>query len=138
MTIPSITVPKNVWFTALIAVVILCAGLFLMRHIPSGRKDIAATAFLLDIIVTFPIIYYFMIIRPLKVRKWSIVLVFTLCCAAAYFILPAHQQSYIIQVRKITILFELGAVVYGLIKIRKVRAKYKLLKASIPDISYNL
>lgn len=137
MTITSFSIPKNVWLTALAAITILIFGQFLMQHTPIEKKDIAATGFMFDMVITFPVIYYFLVIRPLKLRKWSIVLVFTMCCAAAYFILPVHQQSYIIQLRKLTVLMELVAIVYGIIKARKIRAEYQKLQADFLDIAYN-
>jgi hypothetical protein len=138
MTVSPFSIPKRVWFTALIGSAILLVGLFLINHLHYPKKDIAATAFLLDMVITFPVIYYFMVIRPLKLRKWSIILVFSICCIVAYFILPQHQQTYIIQIRKLTVVIELAALAYGLLKIRKVRAEYKVLQASFPDIAYNM
>jgi hypothetical protein len=138
MTIPSFFSSKNAWFAVAIGISILLIGLFLMHHVPIQKKDIAATGFLFDMVITFPVIWYFLVIRPLKLRKWRIVFVFTLCCVVAYLILPTHQKSYIIQIRKLTFVAELGMIVYMAIKARKIRTEYKRLQAAFPDIAYNL
>lgn len=109
-----------------------------MHHIPLVKRDVMATGLLLDMVITFPVVYYFLIIRPLKLRKWSIMLVISLCCIAAYIILPGHQRSYIIQLRKLTVVIELGVLVYGMRKIKKIRTEYKLLQTTFPDVAYNL
>src|ERR1700712_396430 len=138
MTLPSFSIPKNIWFTALIAITIVFGGHFLIHHIPAVNRDAVASGLMLDMMITFPVIYYYLIIRPLKLRKWSIMLVITICCLVAYIILPEHQRSYIIQARKLTVLIELGGLIYGVRKIRKIRAEYKKLKAAFPDLADNL
>jgi hypothetical protein len=138
MTLSSFSISKNVWLAALIAFAILFGGQFLMYYIPPVKRDAIATGLLLDMVITFPVIYYFLVIRPLKLRKWSIMLVVSLCCVAAYTILPAHQRSYIIQLRKLTVIIELGVLIYGLRKIKKIKAEYKQLQTNFPDIAYNL
>jgi hypothetical protein len=138
MTLSPYSIPKNIWLAALIAITIVLGGQFLVHQIPLAKRDAVATGFLLDMVITFPVIYYFLVIRPLKLRKWSIMLVITLCCVVAYVILPEHQRSYIIQLRKLTVLIELGALIYGIGKIRKVRAAYRQLQTAFPDTAYNL
>jgi hypothetical protein len=138
MTLSPYSIPKNIWFAVLIALAIVLGGQFLIHHISPLKRDIVATGFLCDLIITFPVIYYFLVIRPLKLRKWSIMLVITLCCVVAYVILPEHQRSYIIQLRKLTVFIELGALIYGIRKIGKIRTEYKKLQVEFPDIAYNL
>jgi hypothetical protein len=138
MTLPSFSILKNIGLAALIALVIVLGGQFLVHHIPPANRDAVASGFMLDMIITFPVIYYFLIICPLRLRKWSIILVISICCGVAYMILPEHQRSYIIQLRKLTVLIELAGVVYGMGKIRKIRAAYRKLQAAFPDIAYNL
>jgi hypothetical protein len=138
MTLLPYSIPKNIWLALLIALAIVFSGQFLIHHIPLLKRDVVATGFLCDMVITFPVIYYFLVIRPLKLRKWSIMLVITLCCAVAYVILPEHQRSYIIQLRKLTVLIELGVLIYSIRKIGKIRAEYKKLQFEFPDIAYNL
>ena len=134
----SFTISRNLVLAAIIALIILFIGLFVIHHAPLAKKDIIATAFLFDLVITFPMAWYFIVIRPLRLRKWGIFLVFTLCCGVAYLILPAHQQSYIIRIRKLVIVPELAMLVYGIIKARKIKAEYRRLQADFPDTAYNL
>jgi hypothetical protein len=138
MTIPPIYIHKNVWFTLLAACLILCGGLFILHHVPVSKKDIVATAFLADIVITFPVAYYFLLVQPLKLKKRSIFLVTSCCLAVAYFILPAHQQSYIAQIKKLTMFAELGLLIYAVSKIKRISAAYKQLKEISPYNPYLL
>jgi hypothetical protein len=137
MTFSFAAVHKNVWFIIITAIAFLTIGLFALNHVNPVKRDLVATAFLMDLVISFPVVYYFLLIRPLKLRKWSIVLVFSICCGVAYIILPAHQRSYILQLRKITVGLELGIVIYALTKIRQVNRVYRELQTTIPDFAYN-
>jgi len=97
-----------------------------------------ATAFLGDIVITFPLAYYYLLIRQFKLKKRSLFLVTSCCLAVAYFILPAHQQGYIAQVKKLTMLAELGLLIYAVSKIKRINSVYKLLTAAEPYNPYLL
>jgi len=135
--IPSLSIPKNIWFATLIAFTILFGGLFILQHVSLAKRDVVATGLLGDIVITFPLAYYFLLIRPLHLKKWSMLFVFTCCCAVAYLILPAHQKYYVLQLRKLSVLIELGIVIYAISKIRKVTAEFKRLQTILPDFAYN-
>jgi hypothetical protein len=132
------TIHKNVWYAVLAALAILTVGLFLMHNVAPVKRDLAATGFLFDIVITFPVIYYFLVIQPLKLKKWGILLVVTCCCAIGYIILPVHQRNYIIQLRKLTAGLELIVLIYAISKIRHIKKAYHQLQNEIPDIAYNL
>jgi len=138
MTISPASIHRNIWFTLLTALLILGGGLFILHHVPAGKKDIIATAFLGDIIITFPVAFYYLLIQPLKLKKRSIFLVISCCLAVAYLILPAHQQSYIAQVKRLTMFAELGLLIYAVSKIKRINAVYKQLKAIAPYNPYLL
>jgi hypothetical protein len=138
MTLSPVSVHKNIWFTALTAFAILCGGLLIMHHVSPVKRDLIATAFLTDIVVTFPIAYYYLLIRPLKLKKWSIFLVISCCLAVAYFILPAHQRYYIVQLKKLTVCIELGILIYCVSKIKKIIASYRQLRIQSPYSPYIL
>jgi hypothetical protein len=138
MIIPPVSIHRNIWFTLLTACLILGGGLFILHHVPAAKKDMVATAFLGDIIITFPVAYYLLLMRPLKLKKRSLFLVTSCCLAVAYFILPAHQQGYIAQIKKLTMLAELGLLVYAVSKIKRINSLYKLLKAAEPYNPYLL
>lgn len=133
-----LSIHKNVWFAALIAVSILFGGLLILHHVPLAKRDIVATGLLGDIIITFPLSYYFLLIRPLRLKKWSILFVFTCCCAIAYLILPEHQKYYILQLRKSLVLTELVILIYAISRFRKVKTVFMQLQTLFPDFAYNL
>lgn len=109
-----------------------------MHHVPVDKKDMVATAFLGDIVITFPVAYYFLLMRPLKLKKRSLFLVTSCCLVVAYFILPAHQQGYIAQIKKLTMFAELGVLIYTVSKIKRINTIYKQLKVTEPYNPYLL
>jgi hypothetical protein len=138
MTISPVSIHKNIWFTLLTALLILGGGLFILHHVPAEKKDLVATAFLGDIVITFPVAYYFLLMRPFKLKKRSLFLVTSCCLAVAYFVLPAHQQGYIAQIKKLTMFAELGVLIYAISKIKRINAVYKQLKITEPHNPYLL
>ncbi|MBD1384735.1 hypothetical protein IDJ75_05550 [Mucilaginibacter rigui] len=138
MTIPSVSIHRNIWFILLAACLILGGGLFILHHVPACKKDIVSTAFLGDIVITFPVAYYLLLMRPLRLKKRNLFLVTSCCLAVAYFILPAHQQGYIAQIKKLTMFAELGVLIYAISKIKRISAVYKQLKVAEPYNPYLL
>ncbi|WP_179414304.1 hypothetical protein HDF19_01960 [Mucilaginibacter sp. E4BP6] len=138
MTLSPAAIHKNIWFALLTAFCILAIGLFLMHKAAPLHQDAVAGGFLFDMVITFPVTWYFLVLRPLRLRKWSILLVITCCCTVAYLILPTHQRHYILQLRELIALPELAWLIYTLSKIRHIRAEYRRLEATLPDIAYNL
>jgi hypothetical protein len=138
MTLSLPTVHKNIWLVIFTAFAILGAGMFLMHHVNPQKSGAAATGFMVDMVVTFPVAYYFLIIKPFKQKLWRIMLIITCCCGVAYLILPAAQRGYIIQLRKLTAGLELGMLIYCISKIRHIKKAYDTLQAEFPDVAFNL
>lgn len=65
-------------------------------------------------------------------------LVITLCSVAAYMFLPSTQQHYILQIRKLSVLAELGIVVYAITKFRHIKRLYTGLQQQLPDTAHHL
>lgn len=128
----------NIGVVILLAVILIVGGPYLLHHIASAQYNSVANGLLADMLITFPAVYYFFIIRPLKLRAWNLLLVITCCCGAAYLILPPQQQQYIIQVRKLSVLAELGVVIYAFSKINKIRTEYRRLQMELPDTAHHL
>jgi hypothetical protein len=122
----------------LLAGSILFFGLFLLHRLPLVRQDTVATAILADMVLTFPVAFYFLLIRPFGLKKWRLLLVFSCCCAAAYLILPAHQQQYVLQLRKLSAVVEIGGLIYILNKFKRIRAVYLQLQSNFPDPAYHI
>jgi hypothetical protein len=133
-----LSVHKNILFAVLIGLAILCVGLLLMHTASPLHRDAVASGFMADIVITFPVAFYFMVIRPLRLRKWGILLVITCSCTVAYLILPAHQRHYIIALRELIALPELALLIYTLSKIRLIRREYRRLQTDLPDVAYNV
>lgn len=138
MTTIALKPSKNIISITILAVAIFAGGLLMMNNVALSHRDKIATGFLCDLLITFPLCYYFVIIRPLKKPVKSVLLVLTICCGVAYLVLPPHQRSFILQLRKLTMAAELLFIVYAVTKIRKIKAAYKVHQLRFPDPLYNL
>jgi hypothetical protein len=138
MTTISLKSNRNIVFITAIALIIFLGGTFMLHLVPAAAKNKIANGLLADFMITFPVLFYLIIVRPLKVPLKSMILVFSLCCAVAYLLLPAHQREYILQVRKLTALAEVGFIIYAAAQFNKIRAAYKIHHSNFADRIYNL
>lgn len=134
---PAVRLHRNIFIISSIAVVILLFGLFVLHQLPLAKRTLVANALLFDILLTFPGAFYFLIIKPMKIRKSAMLLVFSCCCLAAYLILPPQQKAYVLEVRRLISLLELGFIVYMVVKIRSIRQVYLAKQAVFPDFVHN-
>jgi hypothetical protein len=130
--------PRSIALITAIAFAIFIGGVFMLHFVPAQAKDKIADGLLADFLVTFPAAYYFIIVRRLKTKPRSMVLVVSLCCIAGYVLLPQHQRGYILQVRKLTSLVELLFIIYCVTRFNKIRAAYKSEQLLFADPVYNL
>jgi uncharacterized membrane protein YidH (DUF202 family) len=138
MTALSIRTNRNIVLISAIALVIFFGGLSLLHIVPASIKDKVADGLLADFMVTFPVLYYFIIIRPLKTSARRLFVVISLCSVVAYLVLPQQQKGYILQLRKLSALAELLFIIYAITKFNKLRTFYKMHQATLPDPIYNL
>lgn len=129
---------RNILLIVMIAFAIFIGGIFLLHVVPLAVKDKIADGLLADFVITFPILYYFIIIRPLKTKIKSLFLVLSGCCIIAYLVLPQHQKDYILQIRKLTIIAEVFIIVYSVTKFKKLRSAYNVQRVQFADPVYNL
>ena len=109
-----------------------------MHAVPLAVRDKVANGLLADFVLTFPVLFYFVIVRPLKVSAKSLLLVFSICCGLAYLVLPQQQRGYILQIRKLSVLAELFVLGYAVTQFKKIRAAYRIHHAAFADPIYNL
>jgi hypothetical protein len=128
----------NVVFAALLAVLLAFGGPYLLHQLSLTKVNTIANALLADMLITFPAVFYWFVVRPLQLRKWTMMLVFTCCCGVAYCVLPAQQRQYVLQIRKLSIVAELGVVAYALSKVRTMVRKYRQLQVALPDAGHHL
>jgi len=138
MTAAAIDKTRSIALITAIAFAIFIGGAFMLHFVPAHAKDKIADGLLADFLVTFPAAYYFIIVRRLKTKPRSMVLVISLCCVAGYVLLPQHQRGYILQVRKLTSVVELLFIIYCVTRFNKIRAAYKNEQLLFADPVYNL
>jgi hypothetical protein len=138
MTANPVKINRNIILITVIALLIFTGGLCILHTVSATIKDKVANGLLADFIITFPVFYYFIVISPLKKSAKNLLIVISLCSVIAYLVLPAHQQQYILQVRKLTALAELLFLVYAVTKIKGLITFYKVHHATMADPIYNL
>jgi hypothetical protein len=138
MTATTLKARRNILFLTAAALVIFVGGAFILHIVPLAAKDKIASGLLADFVITLPLLYYFIIVRPLKIPLKSVLLVLSVCCVIAYLLLPHHQRQYILQVRKLTSLAEVLFIIYAITKFSKIRAAYRAHQSYFADPIYNL
>lgn len=110
----------------------------MLHTVPLSVKNKIANGLLADFVITFPVLFYFIIVRPLKLSAKRMLLVVSLCCGVAYLVLPQQQKEYILQIRKLTAVAELLFIIYAVTKFNKLRKAYKANQLILTDPIYNL
>ncbi|WP_428327355.1 hypothetical protein [Mucilaginibacter sp.] len=129
---------KNIIIITLIALFVFIGGSVLLHIVPANVKDKVADGLLADFVITFPALYYFIILRPSQASVKRLLLIISLCCIIGYLVLPQHQRQYILQIRKLTVLAELIFIIYSVTKFNKIRLAYNVHQAQWADPIYNL
>jgi hypothetical protein len=135
---PVTSLTRNIILITLIAILIFLGGLTLLHTVALNVRAKVADGLLADFIVTFPALYYLIIIRPTQTSAKRLLFVVSVCSVIAYLVLPAQQKAYILQIRKLSALAELLFVIYAFTKFNKLRLAYKAQKTLLPDPIYNL
>jgi len=138
MIVVSLRLNKNVLLITTIAITIFAGGTFFLHAVPIAAKNKIANGLLADFTITFPVLYYFIIARPLKIPVKSILLVISLSLVIAYVVLPEQQKEYILQIRKLTSLAELIFLIYTIGRLKKIRKAYKMHQSHFVDPVFNL
>lgn len=138
MTVLTLKPSRNTLWIGLIAIAIFAGGAVVIHLAPLVARGKIANGLLADFMITFPVSYYLIVLRPLKKSAKGLLLILSICCALAYIILPQQQRDYILQIRKLSIFIELAFIVYAISRFNKIRASYKTQQLKLPDPIYNL
>jgi len=92
----------------------------------------------IDLVVILPILYFLVIVKPLKVNILSLCGVVVACIGLGYWIIPEGYQMYLHYAEFALIALELGLLAWGLVKIRKIIKDYTLLSAVQTDFIQNI
>jgi hypothetical protein len=122
-----------------IAVAIIATE-FLITNSPHFYKntDLMSFAITFDLVIIVPILFYFLIIRPLKLNPAFIISAYVLSAWAAYFILPKTQHFYLNYVWHSLALVEISLLIWAISKIKTIIKTYKSLSIKRFDFYFNL
>jgi len=122
-----------------LALGIVCIEIAVVRSTTFQQKtDWIALGVTFDMLIGLPVLYYFLIVRRLKVPIRSLLGIFGLALTATALILPTTYQQLVGLLRQSLLLVELGVIGYALIRINQIRSHYRLLSAVTPDFAANL
>lgn len=138
MSVLALKPNRNIVLISIIAIAIFAGGAGAIHLVPLAARGKIANGLLADFMITFPVSYYLIVLRPQKKSAKGLLLIFSICCALAYIILPQQQRDYILQIRKLSILVELAFVIYVISRFNKIRASYKTQQLKFADPVYNL
>ncbi len=110
--------------------------------IQSGSLDqhnLFPLAVTLDLVIGLPLLFYFLVVRRSKHIEWpSVLAIYLLSVGLAKLILPENEQFYLGYAIKLLVFTELGFMLYGMIKIRKVTLAFKKAALHRNDFILNL
>jgi O-antigen ligase len=121
---------------AFVQLLVAATGTYIVSY--SAAKPPIANIFLFLQVIIFPVAYYFQYVKKYNIRKLTMLLYFSFCCLVAYVSLPEQQKGYIIQLRKLSVLAELGILIYFFTKIKQIRKQYGYLQNNFADEAYNI
>lgn len=125
MPYPLLRIPL-LWF-ALIATGIYASAIFLVSSAYFLQSPAALSfGITADLVMIVPLAYYFLVIRPYKLPKISVLPVFLLSTVAASFVLPQNGQQYLSMLGYIAAPLELFLVGYILVQVRKTIRVYRI------------
>lgn len=82
-----------------------------------------------DLVMFVPLAYYFLVIRPYRLPKLSVLPIFLLSTVAASFVLPQDGQQYLALLGYIAAPLELFLVGYIIFQVRKTIRAYRIEKS---------
>jgi hypothetical protein len=128
---------RNILLIIFITLVIFLGGTIALHAVSPPVKAKLANGLLADFVITFPALYYFIIIRPSKASVKRLLIIISICCGIAYLVLPQQQREYLLQIRKLTAVAELGFIIYAFTKFNILRKAYKEHQLTFADPVYN-
>lgn len=102
------------------------------------QKSILPLAVSIDLIIILPVLYFFIVVKPLKVNKLSVLGVVMACMGIGYWMIPKGYQDYLNYAEIALIAIELGVFIWVLTKIQKVIKEYKQLEKIEADFIKNI
>jgi hypothetical protein len=118
-------------FPLFLLLALIIAGLdFIMLHNIEQERDMLALGIACDLVLTIPLLYYFLVVRKREKRSWLAVLpVVALGAFAGSELLPAEQSRFLNVLMYLAPAVELALVAYTLFKLRTLVRTYRELRA---------
>jgi hypothetical protein len=124
---------------AFITVAMMATEFYIVNNAAfSKNAHLMSFAITCDIVVILPILFYFLIVRPLKLNPAFILSIYILSAWAVYFILPKTQHFYLKYVWHSLAFVEIGVMIWAVSKVKTIIKTYKSLSINSFDFYFNL
>ncbi|MBD2768821.1 hypothetical protein IC235_13075 [Hymenobacter sp. BT664] len=125
------------WFGALLALIVFIEHLVTTLPAFSQRPALPA-AVTFDLLVFVPGLFYFLVVRRLRLPVTSVVGAFGACVALGYWLIPVGQQQYLRPASHLLPLLEVGVVGWALVNLRRISRAYCGAREQHADFPANL
>jgi hypothetical protein len=118
----------------LVTVAVYAAALGVVRRPPFGRHpDMLAAALAFDLVVTVPLAYWWLLVRPGHAHARTLLPALALSVAGAKLVLPAGHQGLLGAVRYVTAPLELLLVGYAVVGVRRALRRRHEAALDVPE-----
>jgi membrane protein YdbS with pleckstrin-like domain len=126
----SASIARSYLWLAIILAFFLSVEYWIVQSIGFNRNpDLISIGVTIDLTLGIPALFYLLLVRP---RKYSLLLlfpVFLISLLIATVMIPSTNQEFLSYEKKIVPFFEILLIAYVFTKIRKVRQRYREIKA---------
>jgi hypothetical protein len=138
MTLPLFARLRPVlWFAALLALIV--AVEYFATTVPAfSQQPALPMAVTFDLLVMVPGLFYFLVVRRLRLPITSVVGAFGACVGLGYWLIPVGQQQYLRPASHVLVLLEAGVVGWALVNFRRIGRAYRAAREQHADFPANL
>lgn len=126
------------WFLGLALGVVACAVLIVQSQMFQLDPHWLSLGITMDIALGIPLLYYFLVVRRQSVSWVTTLVVFLIAVGIAHWVLPSDHQYFLGFAEQALIVTESVVVLYGISRIRKIVAAFKISARTNPDTIENL
>jgi len=125
------------WFGVLLVLIVFTEHL--VTTLPAfSQQPALPAAVTFDLLVFVPGLFYFLVVRRLRLPATSVVGAFGACLALGYWLIPVGQQQYLGPASRVLALLEVGVMGWVLVNLRRISRICRVAREQHPDFPANL
>ena len=133
------TRPRRAGLFVLLSLLLIGVERFVVQTPSFGqRTGLLSWAVTADLVLGLPLLYYWIVVQPLKLSRWSLTAIGSGSLFIGWYILPDGARQPIIYLREGLVLAELGLCIYFLFQLRRIIHQYRQVAIHRTDFVLNL